>query len=56
MKVMTIDVPAPGHPLVPVLSVLAGGGDEVVVATGADVRAVIERAGPTSTSPARGLG
>ena len=47
MKVLVVSTPLSGHltPLVPLVEALLSGGDEVVVSTGAEAAATVERCG-----------
>ncbi len=49
MKVLFVSCPLAGHfnPLVPLIKALRAGGDEVVVATGSDISALVENSGAT---------
>ena len=58
VKVLVVSVPLGGHisPLVPIIRALVAGGDEVVVATGAEAAPIVERTGARLAVAGSGVG
>ncbi len=58
VKILVVSMPLGGHisPLVPIIRALVTGGDEVVVATGAEAAPIVERSGARLAKAGSGMG
>jgi UDP:flavonoid glycosyltransferase YjiC (YdhE family) len=58
VKILVVSMPLGGHisPLVPIVRALVTGGDEVVVATGAEAAPIVERSGARLANAGSGIG